>query len=359
MIGATCQIPNQWRPESTAVGLEAKSRQHSAGKARTPLGLPACFSPSTPCAGQTVDSMPELEAEQLLVGRTAPHRICTCVYVRYTNGRTCAQVANAKLEKEVESLKVMVNDTAEQRNGFRTHADSLAVELVQHQEELVRLRQQAMELQRSNETLSQQQSAKDAEQEQVRQRWALQLEQAERDFNDMRQQLIPPADLEAMRFQLIEDAQAPWRTRVAALEAELEQTKGMFAAQRRESEQLKERLDSASHEQRAAVRELETRHEMVEAELRAKLELRAGGGVASEVVDLERARRLQKENAELAVRQQKLLEELEQLRAENENLLSVRNHLVVAQARAAGRRKLRVANRGERERASPRIRLRA
>ena len=91
--------------------------------------------------------MPELEAEQLLVGRTAPHRTCTCVYARYTNGRTCAQVANAKLEKEVESLKVMVNDTAEQRNGFRSHADSLAVELVRHQEELVQLRQQTMELQ--------------------------------------------------------------------------------------------------------------------------------------------------------------------------------------------------------------------
>ena len=242
-------------------------------------------------------------------------------------------MANAKLEKEVESLKAMVNDTAEQRNGFRSHADSLAVILVRHQEELVQLRQQTMELQRTNETLSAQQTSKDAEQEQVRQRWALQLEQAERDFNDMRQQLIPPADLEAMRFQLIEDAQAPWRTRVSSLEAELEQTKGALAAQRRESEQLKERLESASHEQRAAVRELETRHETVEAELRAKLELRAGGGATSEVVDLERARRLQKENAELAVRQQKLLEEVEELRAENENLLGVRNHLVVAQAR--------------------------
>ena len=105
------------------------------------------------------------------------------------------------------------------------------------------------------------------------------------------------------------------------------------AAALRTAELDRQRLESASHEQRAAVRELETRHETVEAELRAKLELRAGGGATSEVVDLERARRLQKENAELAVRQQKLLEEVEELRAENENLLGVRNHLVVAQAR--------------------------
>ena len=49
------------------------------------------------------------------------------------------------------------------------------------------------------------------------------------------------------------------------------------------------------------MREAEARHETVEAEMRAKLEMRAGAVPVSEPVDLERARRMQRENAELQV----------------------------------------------------------
>ena len=120
---------------------------------------------------------------------------------------------NIKLEKEVDSLKGMINDTAEQRNGFRAHADSLSAELVRNQKEQMRLWQQLADLQRDHEALKHQQEVKDFEQEHTRERWAQQLKHAEEGFSEVRQKLILPADLEAMRAQSIEDALAPWRAR--------------------------------------------------------------------------------------------------------------------------------------------------
>lgn len=84
------------------------------------------------------------------------------------------------------------------------------------------------------------------------------------------------------------------------------------------------------------MREAEARHETVEAELRAKLDLRVSSQPSAEPVDLERSRRVARENAELVVRNQKLLEEAEQLRAENDELANARNHLVLSQAQRDG-----------------------
>eukprot|EP00966_Prymnesium_polylepis_P076437 1771660-Prymnesium_polylepis.1 len=153
-------------------------------------------------------------------------------------------------------------------------------------------------MQRGNEQLAQQLTAKDAEQEQERQRLEQEVELHLRQFNatiaEYDAQRIPPADLDAMRRQLIADTEAPWKVRVNALESELEQAKGGLSAQRREIDALKDKLGNLSHEHHATVRDLETRHEMVEAELRAKLDLRGGGGGGGgegEPVDVERARR--------------------------------------------------------------------
>ena len=158
------------------------------------------------------------------------------------------QVENVKLEKEKASLTAMLNDFVEQRNGFQANADALCVEVVRQQEELGQLKAQVTEMTADQSRLAKERSAKDAEQEQMRQRWGMQLEQAEREFNEMRSQLIAPAELEAMRFQLMEETEVPWRNRTQALEKELEQTRSALAAQKRETEQLKEALDIASHE---------------------------------------------------------------------------------------------------------------
>ena len=70
------------------------------------------------------------------------------------------------------------------------------------------------------------------------------------------------------------------------------------------------------------------------AEARAKAEAAAHRGVPSEPTDLERMRRLQRENTEVKVRQEKLLEEIDDVRNENEALRAAREQLLQAQAHA-------------------------
>ena len=181
------------------------------------------------------------------------------------------------LEREVDSLKSLLNDTAEQRNGFRAHADELSVEVVKLQDEVSRQAKGAAELHEANKRLVEEKAASVREQEAQRERWSAQLEQAERDFNEMRAQLIPPNELEVMRQQLFEEGQAPWRSRVAALEQDVESARSAATAQRREAERLRAALDAQAHEHRATERETEARAYMIEAELRAKLELAQAG----------------------------------------------------------------------------------
>ena len=71
------------------------------------------------------------------------------------------------------------------------------------------------------------------------------------------------------------------------------------------------------------------------AEARAKAETAARErGPSSEPTDLERMRRLQRENTEVKVRQEKLLEEIDDVRNENEALRQARQQLLELQAQA-------------------------
>ena len=71
------------------------------------------------------------------------------------------------------------------------------------------------------------------------------------------------------------------------------------------------------------------------AEARAKAEVAARErGPSTEPTDLERMRRLQRENTEVKVRQEKLLEEIDDVRNENEALRQARQQLLELQAQA-------------------------
>ena len=239
-------------------------------------------------------------------------------------------VRNVALEKEIDSLRTMLNNMAEQRDGFRAHVETLSVEAL-------RLKEESDQSRRQHDALAGQRAGEEREFDAQRTRWASELEQASRQFEDMREQMIPPADLEAMRLRLIEDTEAPWRERCQTLEAELEKARAGLAPLRREAEQHKSALDAASNEHRAQMRELEIKQEIALAEARARAD--AAGrerGPPAEPTDLERMRRMQRENTEVRVRHEKLMEEIDDLRADNDGLREQREALLQAQAQAQG-----------------------
>ena len=142
----------------------------------------------------------------------------------------------------------------------------------------------------------------------------------------------------------MEQAEAPWREKVRSLEGELAAAHEAANAQRREAERARSALESAAIESRAALRDAEVRHGTQVAELSAKLELleasrSAGASGAGAEEQHERTRRLQREHAEATVRSRKLLEEIEELRKENDGLLSLRSELLQANAALQGEAK--------------------
>ena len=225
-------------------------------------------------------------------------------------------------EGETTEMLTALRETSEQRDGFRAHAETLA-------QEVLKLKEQA-------EGYAGRLAATERSNMEARSQWAATLEQAQRDFSA---DMLTRDDLEAMRLQLIEQTEAPWRAKAKALESEVAQARDAAAGHRRDAERARAALDSASHEHRAVVREVEVRHETAEAELRAKVALLESAPAPGGDEGAERTRRLQREHAETSVRNQKLLDEVDELRRENDGLLGLRSELLSNHAAQQGEAK--------------------
>ena len=237
-------------------------------------------------------------------------------------------VRNVSLEKEMDSLRTMLNNVAEQRDGFRAQMEALSIEAL-------RLKEESDTARRQSTGLESQRAQMEREYDALRARWSAELEGKSREFEELQNQMIPPRDLEAMRLKLIEETEAPWRERARASEAELERARASATALKRDADQLKAAHDAADLEHRAQLREVQVKQQVELAEARAKAEVAARErGPSTEPTDLERMRRLQRENTEVKVRQEKLLEEIDDVRNENEALRQARQQLLELQAQA-------------------------
>ena len=237
-------------------------------------------------------------------------------------------VEKVELEKQLDALQVMLNTVTEQRDGYRAHVESFSVEAL-------RLKEESNLLHAQNASLAEQLSAMEQEQVEVRTKWSGELDQASRQFEEMRQQLVSPADLEAMRLKMVADAEAPWRDRCEKLEAQVESEREAVRLLRRESEAQRTALEATANERLAEIKHQEARHMVVEAELRARLEALhdvSGGQIRGEPTDEVTGRRTARENTELTARNERLLEEIDELRREADGLRAVREQLLQAQA---------------------------
>ena len=237
-------------------------------------------------------------------------------------------VEKVELEKQLDALQVMLNTVTEQRDGYRAHVESFSVEAL-------RLKEESNLLHAQNASLAEQLSAMEQEQAEARTKWSGELDQASRQFEEMRQQLVSPADLEAMRLKMVADAEAPWRDRCEKLEAQVESEREAVRLLRRESEAQRTALEATANERLAEIKHQEARHMVVEAELRARLEALhdvSGGQIRGEPTDEVTGRRTARENTELTARNERLLEEIDELRREADGLRAVREQLLQAQA---------------------------
>ena len=125
------------------------------------------------------------------------------------SARACCVFLSLIMVNEADSIggdadiRIALKETSEQRDGFRENVDVLMAEVL-------RLREQST-------TLQDHLSATERSHNEARSQWAAKLEQAQHEFSDM----LTREDLEAMREDLVQQTEAPWKARVKALETEL------------------------------------------------------------------------------------------------------------------------------------------
>lgn len=146
-------------------------------------------------------------------------------------------VETVRIEKENDELKEATASMQQEVQARRELCEALSAEGLKLMEQRDAAHQQVA-------TLLRQKDATEKSHDEQRTRWSAQLEQASREFETMREQLIPPADLEAMRLQLVEEAAAPWRQRCQDMEAELERMRNTCQSAQLEAQKLKAALEA-------------------------------------------------------------------------------------------------------------------
>ena len=228
---------------------------------------------------------------------------------------------NVQLEAQLEKLNTMLRHTAQQRADLS--------------DEAIRLKNESDSGLARAAALQAEKEAALQEAAEVRARWASQIESAVRENEELRAQIVPPAEINATRIRAAEEAVAPWRAQCKALASDADAARAAAATARRELEALRATHETAMMTHQAALHEAQGARETAEAELRARLEL-AQQESAAAAEPLERARKLLRENTALAVAADKSAAEADELRADVEALKALRDQMVRDQAQAAG-----------------------
>ena len=90
-------------------------------------------------------------------------------------------VRNVSLEKEMDSLRTMLNNVAEQRDGFRAQMEALSIEAM-------RLKEESDTARRQSTGLESQRAQMEREYDALRARWSAELEGKSREFEELQNQ---------------------------------------------------------------------------------------------------------------------------------------------------------------------------
>ena len=101
--------------------------------------------------------------------------------------------------------------------------------------------------------------------------WQAELEIKSKQFEELKDQVIPPHELEEIRFRMAEELDLPNREKCSALEAELERSREDYFQLRRTVEKLKIDKDQLRAEHEQNMMEAAEKHRAVENELNIRI----------------------------------------------------------------------------------------
>ena len=144
--------------------------------------------------------------------------------------------------------------------------------------------------------------------------WRAELDVKSKQFEELKDQIIPPHELEEIRFRMAEELELPNREKMRALEAELDRSREDYFQMRREVEKLKISRDQLQAEHEQNMMEAAEKHRAVENEL--NIRITALQVALEDTTEAEELHSLQRELAGARLREQGLMKEVADVRAD-------------------------------------------
>ena len=146
--------------------------------------------------------------------------------------------------------------------------------------------------------------------------WRAELEIKSKQFEELKHQIIPPHELEEIRFRMAEELDLPNREKCSALEAELERSREDYFQLRRTVEKLKIEKDQLHAEHEQNMLEAAEKHRVIENEL--KIRISALQVALEDTTEVEELHNLQRELNASRLREKNLIQELAEVRTAKE-----------------------------------------
>lgn len=146
--------------------------------------------------------------------------------------------------------------------------------------------------------------------------WRAELEIKSKQFEELKHQIIPPHELEEIRFRMAEELDLPNREKCSALEAELERSREDYFQLRRAVEKLKIEKDQLHAEHEQNMLEAAEKHRVIENEL--KIRISALQVALEDTTEVEELHNLQRELNASRLREKNLIQELAEVRTAKE-----------------------------------------
>lgn len=146
--------------------------------------------------------------------------------------------------------------------------------------------------------------------------WRAELDIKGKQFEELKDQVIPPHELDEIRFRMAEELDLPNREKCSALESELERSREDYFQMRRAVEKLKIEKDQLHAEHEQNMMEAAEKHRAIENELNIRIS--ALQIALEDTTEVEELHNLQRELTGSRMREKNLLQELAEVRTEKE-----------------------------------------
>lgn len=244
------------------------------------------------------------------------------------------QAEYSRLLQELSSLQTQLQNNVHACHVLKAENASLKETNEQLKLDLGRQRAKADDIRRQWHQEAKAKLSVEKKYEELIAGWNEQLEGKAKEFEELRATLAPPRDLDVLRVKIREELEVPYKEKIAGLQAAAAKYQDMFFNVRREHELLKTEFEQFTIDQGKEAESVQETHRATTMELTRQLEeLQV---LVDDPTPADTIRALQITAEQMVLRENKLKQELEDLRQAKEDARVMKEEAVLAFSREKG-----------------------